>query len=66
MAKTRGIHVSDLPERPAYGVKLFCPKCRAEYSATRGDYFLSAPDTLMTCCDQPMRLVREHRVLEDV
>ena len=62
----REIHVRDLPEQPAYGVKLFCPDCLGEYSARRGDYFAASPDTIMTCCGEPMRLVKERTILEDV
>lgn len=30
-------------------VLLRCPACGGEYSATRGDYFLSPPETVMAC-----------------
>lgn len=64
MAKV--IRVRDLPEQPAYGVKLYCWQCHGTYSAHRRDYFLSEPNTVMTCCDEPLRLVRERRILEHV
>jgi hypothetical protein len=35
---TRGVTVTDLPESPK-GEFLFCQRCGAEWSATRGDYF---------------------------
>ena len=60
------IRVRDLPEKPGPGVKLFCPDCLGEFSATRGDYFMRSPDDVMTCCGESLRLVRERRVLEDV
>ena len=36
---------------------LWCRLCREENSAHRGDYFMAHPDTVFTCCAQPMILV---------
>ncbi len=66
MNTTKLVRVRNLPERPAYGVKLYCPHCQGEYSATRGDYFMASPDMVMECCEAPMLLVRERRTLVQV
>jgi hypothetical protein len=63
MNTTKLVRVRNLPDRPAPGVKLYCPHCAGEYSATRGDYFMASPDTVMSCCEAPMLLVRETRRL---
>lgn len=43
------VYVSDLPESPAHGVSLYCPKCGEHFSATRGDYFMLKPDQKFRC-----------------
>ena len=45
---------------------LYCAICGGQYSANRGDYFAAAPDTVLTCCNEPMRLVRQHTIFEEV
>lgn len=62
------IRVRDLPQAPKYGVSLYCPACRAHYSATRGDYFLADPMTPMSCSydHEPLRLVRCHTIVEAI
>jgi hypothetical protein len=52
----RKIRVRDLPVSPAPGVKLFCLECRGEYSAARGDYPMSEPDSVISCCGDSLRL----------
>lgn len=37
---------------------LYCRRCGAQYSATRGDYFAAHPDTVLRCCGEPMVLAR--------
>ncbi len=58
------VRVKDLPVNPAAGVQLKCWSCHAEYSAHRHDYFLAAPNTVMTCCDEPLELLRKRTVWE--
>jgi hypothetical protein len=60
------IRVRDLPESPAPGVMLVCAECGETYSASRGDYFLAAPDTAILCCGEPVRLMRRNVVYVDV
>jgi hypothetical protein len=70
-ARRNTVRVADLPSEPEYGVCLHCPGCSAEYSAHRGDYFLSRPDEILKC-NHPaglgrarnLRLVRKHTYLE--
>ena len=38
---------------------LYCRLCGAEYSANSGDYFMSAPDDVLECCEEPMELVEK-------
>lgn len=45
---------------------LHCTVCGAEYSANVGDYFAASPDTVMTCCGEPMLLVRRETRLVEV
>lgn len=52
-----------LEGRPVF---LYCDTCGGEYSATRGDYFLRAPDHVMRCCKRPLRLVQARRELIEV
>lgn len=59
------VTVAQLP-RELHGEFLYCIECSGEYSAQRGDYFMASPDTVMTCCDQPMRLVRRQSRLVGV
>lgn len=65
----RTIRVRDLPELIGNGASprllLKCQgECAGEYSASKGDYFLSAPDQIMTCCGAPMALVTKRTVYE--
>ena len=62
-----GIRVSDLPEMGhVRGAFLYCAQCRQLWSACRGDYFALHDSHVMTCCDKPMRLMRQRVVLEAV
>lgn len=45
---------------------LHCTVCGAEYSAHAGDYFAAGPDAIMTCCGEPMVLVRRETRLVGV
>lgn len=60
------VRVSDLPKTPEHGVILRCLYCGGEYSATRGDYFMADPNTVMKCHNRPMALVRRRTVYEQV
>ena len=53
--------VKDLPVWVGTGPNpmLYCRVCGGEYSAHRGDYFMSDPEKTMRCCGQPLRLVRK-------
>jgi hypothetical protein len=53
------IRVQDLPTNPEYRTMLHCERCGENYSATRGDYFLAAPDQIMRCCGRVLKLVRQ-------
>ncbi len=41
---------------------LHCPKCGAEYSGNRGDYFMFPENYVFCCCEAEMELVTK-RVL---
>jgi hypothetical protein len=43
------ITINDLPNTPENGVYLLCPKCAAEYSACKGDYFMSLSEDPLKC-----------------
>lgn len=45
---------------------LFCTKCRAEYSANRGDYFSTSPEYVFKCCGRNMLLVTKRTAIEEV
>jgi hypothetical protein len=45
---------------------LYCCECGGEYSANAGDYWNAIPETVMTCCDEPMCLVTKRTVYEPV
>jgi hypothetical protein len=45
---------------------LYCEVCRAHYSANAGDYWAVPQDHVFTCCEEPMRLVRQVTRLVDV
>ena len=65
----RGIRVKDLKYQigTAYPRPfLKCFECGAEVSANSGDYFMSHPDLVMMCCDQPLRLVTRATVYTKV
>ena len=57
--------VADLKNAPSNAF-FFCPECFFECSAKAGDYFAAAPDTVLTCCDTPMRLVTRQTVYQDI
>lgn len=63
---SRLIRVRDLPVTPAYGVVLHCDICHADYSATKGDYFINSPDLVFRCCGRPNRLVQQSTVYKNV
>jgi len=44
---------------------LHCRECGAQYSATRGDYFLLPPNTPLRCgqCEAPLTLATVHTVI---
>lgn len=58
------MQVKDLPEMPAPGVFMWCAKCDERYSATKGDYFLRAPEEHMRCCGGRCVLARERTQIE--
>lgn len=58
--------VGELPVKPKFGVHLHCWTCHGEYSAHRGDYFLSDPQQVMECCDEPLELLRKRTVYDDI
>ena len=61
MAKV--IRVRDLRQGDnGNGVCLLCLECHGEYSADAADYFMARPDTVMKCCDEPMRRVNKQTV----
>lgn len=45
---------------------MYCHTCGEEYSANRGDYFAANPDTVLTCCGEPMRLAVRKAVYWEV
>ncbi len=76
-----GIRIKDLPpwaavrrvETPhgpvwieAEHPSLYCTECGEHTSANPGDYWEADPETVITCCGEPVRLVRRRVVLEDV
>lgn len=64
------IRVKDLPPNggthESGPVFLHCAHCGGEFSATRGDYFMADPDTVMMHCGHPMQLVTKHVTLKEV
>ena len=63
---TTAVRVRDLPEHPRPGVMLYCYRCGGEWSATRGDYFMAAPDHVFRCehCPrQPTLTLVERRTI---
>ena len=69
MARIQAVRVRDLKDqignagpRPI----LFCRVCRSEYSANRGDYFMSNPDLVLTCHDAPLCLALRRTVYVQV
>jgi hypothetical protein len=60
------VRVRDLPATAPYGTLLWCQTCGGEYSATQGDYFLRVPDSILTCCEQPLELVFKQTVFTPV
>jgi len=42
---------------------MWCPKCGAEYSANKGDYFWAAPDDKFLCCGRVMYLATKCEVI---
>lgn len=63
------ITIDQLPE-DSKGVFLYCPQCRDEFSAARGDYFLLPSDTVLKCRNGHrvvnMRLMRRESKLVEV
>ncbi len=55
---------SQLPQHPAPRVALYCVECGNQYSACRGDYFLTPPDQEMTCCEEPLILIQRATQLQ--
>lgn len=60
------MRVKSLPDSPDYGFFLFCRHCRGEFSATRGDYFLSDPDKRLRCHGADLLLMRRITLYERV
>lgn len=62
LVRVRDLPVSTLPEAGGLGAGAFLvcmAGCEGEWSATRGDYFMSRPDHVMRCeCGEPLDLVR--------
>jgi len=71
MAKHTGAHpiarptVADLKTVPT-GTIQYCATCHGEYSANPADYWDAAPETPLTCCDRPVRLVTRAIVYTEV
>lgn len=57
--------VGDLRQVPA-GTIQFCPMCMGEYSANHGDYFMLGDETELTCCGQPIELVKPARIMTPI
>jgi len=63
------VEVKDLKDQ--IGMKgsrpfLYCSKCGAEYSANSGDYFMSSPEHVFTCCKRKMVLVTKQVTYKEV
>ncbi len=59
------IKVKQLPESPPLFVKLYCSSCEAEYSATRGDYFVLDPETVLECtCETILKIITVRTVID--
>lgn len=56
MARSGRVTVADLEHAPARSL-LYCCLCGAENSASSGDYFMSRPTHVFTCCGRNMVLV---------
>jgi hypothetical protein len=53
------VRVKDLKDqigKPGPHPFLKCLCCGAEYSSNKGDYFMSSPEHVFECCDEPMTL----------
>jgi len=48
------------------GTAQLCTVCGGMWSATRGDYFMRADHEPITCCNKPVRLVRQTTIYTDV
>lgn len=60
LAKIKNLPESTLPEGGGPGVVALCRECGNTYSATRGDYFMMAPDDVLKCCGEPNVLAQLH------
>jgi hypothetical protein len=69
--ETKRVTVADLPTSTTgtgsgAGLSLYCRGCREHFSATRGDYFATPRETVLTCCGRPMVLARRVTMVEEV
>jgi len=53
-------------DNPQERVLLHCPHCGGDYSASPEDYFISAPETVLKCCEHPLMLARKITTYEIV
>lgn len=61
------ITIKDLPaSTERTGVHLSCPTCGDCFSATRGDYFMLPPDTVMRCPNDQTKLRLTRTVSKEV
>jgi hypothetical protein len=44
----------------------YCVICGSEYSASPGDYFMTAINHVLTCCEHDCHLVTKKVVIEDI
>jgi len=64
------IRVKDLPRmtgRASFTPRpfLLCSFCWSQFSAEQGDYFMTNPETVLKCCDVPLRLVTAKTMYKD-
>lgn len=57
--------VSDLRHVPP-GALQYCRECGGHYSTHPGDYFLLAPDHVLTCCETPIVMVYVRTVITEI
>lgn len=59
------ITVNELPDSPPSFVMLHCAACGSDYSANRGDYFLSDPTEPLMCeCEMPLFIATRRTVYD--